>query len=232
MASQATKLTLNPREPGSSRATRRLRRDGRVPGVIYGGGSDPVAFEVDERELRHALAARGAVLELAVGSDTATAVLKDAHYHPVRGTTLHVDFLRVRLDVAIHAVVLLDLVGAEDAPGVKEGGVLEQVTRELNIEALPGDIPETVQFDVSQMQIGDTVTLSAVTPPNGVTLLDDAEETVIATLVPPTLDIDAEEEAMEEETERVGEGAGDAEGSEADADAGDVPADAGDAQTE
>jgi large subunit ribosomal protein L25 len=134
--------------------------------------------------------------------------------------------------VAIHAVVLLDLVGAEDAPGVKEGGVLEQVTRELNIEALPGDIPETVQFDVSQMQIGDTVTLSAVTPPNGVTLLDDAEETVIATLVPPTLDIDAEEEAMEEETERVGEGAGDAEGSEADADAGDVPADAGDAQTE
>jgi large subunit ribosomal protein L25 len=138
----------------------------------------------------------------------------------------------VRLDVAIHAVVLLDLVGAEDSPGVREGGVLEQATRELNIEALPGDIPETIQFDVSQMVIGDTVTLSAVTPPNGVTLLDDAEETVIATLVPPTVDIDAEEQAIEEETERVGEGAGELEGSEADADAGDVPADAGDSQTE
>ena len=232
MATEATKLTLNAREPASSRATRRLRREGRVPGVIYGGGADPVAFEVDERELRHALAARGAVLELAIDGDTTPAVLKDAHYHPVRGTTLHVDFLRVRLDVAIHSVVLLDLVGAEEAPGVKEGGVLEQVTRELNIEALPGDIPETIQFDVSQMVIGDTITLSAVTPPRGVTLLDDGEETVIATLVPPTVDIDAEEEAIEEETERVGEGAGTAEGAPETADAGDVPADAGDAQSE
>jgi large subunit ribosomal protein L25 len=232
MATQATKLSLNPREPGSSRATRRLRREGRVPGVIYGGGADPVPFQVDERELRHALAARGAVLELAIGGDTTPAVLKDAHYHPVRGGTLHVDFLRVRLDVAIHSVVLLDLVGADEAPGVREGGVLEQVSREINIEALPGDIPETIQFDVSEMVIGDTVTVSAITPPRGVTILDDPEETVIATLVPPTLDIDAEEEAMEEETERVGEGAGELEGSEADADAGDVPADAGDAQTE
>jgi large subunit ribosomal protein L25 len=232
MASQSTKLTLTPRDPSSSRATRRLRREGQVPGVIYGGGADPVSFQVDERELRHALAARGAVLELAIDGSSTPAVLKDAHYHPVRGHTLHVDFLRVRLDVAIHATVLLDLVGAEDAPGVKEGGVLEQVTREVNIEALPGDIPETIQFDVSQMQINETVTLDAVTPPKGVTLLDDVEETVIATLVPPTVDVDAEEEALEEETERVGEGAGELEGSDADADAGDVPADAGDAQTE
>jgi large subunit ribosomal protein L25 len=232
MATQATKLTLTPRDPRSSRATRRLRRAGRVPGVIYGGGADPLAFDVDERDLRHALAARGAVLELAIDGDTTPAVLKDAHYHPVRGTTLHVDFLRVRLDVAIHATVLLNLVGAEDAPGTVEGGVLEQVTRELNIEALPGDIPESIEYDVSAMNINDTVTLSAVTPPNGVTLLDDLEETVIATLVPPTVDIEAEEEAIEEETELVGEGAGEAEGSEEDADAGDVPADAGDAETE
>jgi large subunit ribosomal protein L25 len=232
MASQSTKLTLTPRDASSSRATRRLRRQGQVPGVIYGGGADPVAFQVDERELRHALAARGAVLELAIDGSSTPAVLKDAHYHPVRGETLHVDFLRVRLDVAIHATVLLDLVGAEEAPGVKEGGVLEQVTRELNIEALPGDIPESIQFDVSQMQINETVTLEAVTPPKGVTLIDDLEETVIATLVPPTVDVEAEEEALEEETERVGEGAGEEEGSEADADAGDVPADAGDAQTE
>jgi large subunit ribosomal protein L25 len=232
MASESTKLTLTSRDPSSSRATRRLRREGQVPGVIYGGGADPVPFQVDERELRHALAARGAVLELAVDGSSTPAVLKDAHYHPVRGQTLHVDFLRVRLDVAISATVLLDLVGAEEAPGVKEGGVLEQVTRELNIEALPGDIPETIQYDVSQMHINETVTLDAVTPPKGVTLLDDVEETVIATLVPPTVDVDAEEEALEEETELVGEGAGELEGAEADADAGDVPADAGDAQTE
>jgi large subunit ribosomal protein L25 len=230
MASQPTKLTLTIREPGSSRATRRLRREGCVPGVLYGGGDDPVCFLVDERDLRHALAARGAVLELTVDGNTTPAVLKDSQHHPVRGQTLHVDFLRVRMDVAIHATVALDLVGAEAAPGVREGGVLEQVTRELNIEALPGDIPETIPFDVSGMQINDTATLSAVTPPRGVTLLDDLEETVIATLVPPTVETD--EEGLEEETGRVGEGAGAAEGSAADADAGDVPADAGDAQTE
>ncbi|MEA2321102.1 MAG: large subunit ribosomal protein [Solirubrobacteraceae bacterium] len=232
MASQPTKLNLTLREPGSSRATRRLRREGRVPGVLYGGGDEPVSFLVDARELRHALAARGAVLELTLDGTTSPAVLKDSQHHPVRGETMHVDFLRVRLDQAIHATVVLDLVGAEDAPGVKEGGVLEQVTREVNIEALPGDIPEVVAHDVSQMQIGDTVTLSAVTPPRGVTLLDDLDETVIASLVPPTVDVDAEEEGIEQETERVGEGAGELEGSAADADAGDVPADAGDAQTE
>src|SRR6476469_6672980 len=224
MATQPTKLSLSPREPGSSRATRRLRRAGRVPGVIYGGGADPVSFDVDERLLRHALAARGAVLELAIGSDTTPAVLKDAHYHPVRGQTLHVDFLRVRLDVAIHATVMLDLVGA----------VLEQVTRELNIEALPGDIPESIQHDVSKMVIGDTATLAAVTAPRGVTLLDDVEETVIATLNPPSVDIDAEEEALEQETELVGEGAeGEAAEGEGGADeGGEAPSGEGDADAE
>ena len=233
MATQPTKLSLSPREPGSSRATRRLRREGRVPGVIYGGGADPVAFDVDERVLRHALAARGAVLELAIGGDTTPAVLKDAHYHPVRGETLHVDFLRVRLDVAIHATVMLDLVGADEAPGVIEGGVLEQVTRELNIEALPGDIPESIQHDVSKMVIGDTATLAAVTAPRGVTLLDDVEETVIATLNPPSVDIDAEEEALEEETELVGEGAeGEAAEGEGDDEGGEAPSGEGDADAE
>jgi len=233
MATQPTKLSLTPREPGSSRATRRLRREGRVPGIIYGGGADPVPFDVDERLLRHALAARGAVLELAIGDATTPAVLKDAYYHPVRGETLHVDFLRVRLDVAIHATVMLDLVGADEAPGVVEGGVLEQVTRELNIEALPGDIPESIQHDVSKMVIGDTATLAAVTAPRGVTLLDDVDETVIATLNPPSVDIDAEEEALEEETELVGEGAeGEAAEGEGDDEGGEAPSGEGDADAE
>lgn len=230
MASQPTKLTLTPRTPGHSRATRRLRREGNVPGVLYGGDGDPVPFLVEERELRHALAARGAVLELSLGGDTTSAVLKDSQHHPVRGETLHVDFLRVRLDVAIQSTVHLELTGADEAPGVREGGVLDQITREITIEALPGDIPESLSFDVSSMQIGDTVTLAAVSTPRGVTIVDDLEETVIATLVPPTVDVEAEEEALEEETERVGEGEGEA--GEADGDGGDAPADAGDAQNE
>ena len=167
MASQTTKLTVLPRDPETSRAARRLRREGQVPGVLYGGGGEPLA--VRGRRARAAPRARGAgaVVELEVDGATTPAVLKDAQRHPVRGATLHVDFLRVRLDVADPGDGrALELVGAEEAPGVKEGGVLEHVTREVNIEALPTDIPERLELDVSGMQVNDTRTLSAVTAPS------------------------------------------------------------------
>ena len=185
MPSQATKLSLSERAISNSRETRRLRRSGQVPGVLYGGGEDPVAFAVNERDLRHALAASGAVLDLELGGKTTSAVLKDSQHNVVRGDTLHVDFLRVRLDVAIHAVVPLELVGGDDAPGVTEGGVLEHVLREVNIEALPNEIPERLEADVSAMNINDTVFLSSVKAPKGVTILDDLEENTVATLSPP-----------------------------------------------
>lgn len=225
MSSQTTKLSISPREPEGSRATRRLRRSGRVPGILYGGDAEPMAFSVDARELRHALAARGAVLEVSDGGAGTLAILKAAQHHPVRGETLHVDLLRVKLDVAIAAVVPLELTGGDEAPGVRDGGVLEQITRELNIEALPTAIPESISHDVSRMEINDTVTLAELIPPAGITLLDDLEETVIATLTPPRLEAEADE--IEAETGIVGEGAGEAEGSPADADADEVPADAG-----
>ena len=204
MASQTTKLAITPRDPEGSRATRRLRRTGRVPGILYGGDSEPLTFSVDARELRHALAATGAVLEVVDEGNATPAILKSAQYHPVRGETMHVDLLRVNLDVAIHAVVALELTGGDDSPGVKEGGVLEQITRELNIEALPTSIPESITHDVSALEINDTVTLSQITVPDGITLLDDLEETVVATLSPPRVETDGDE--LEEETERVGEG--------------------------
>jgi large subunit ribosomal protein L25 len=211
MASQTTKLAITPRDPEGSRATRRLRRTGRVPGILYGGDSEPLTFSVDARELRHALAATGAVLEVVDEGNATPAILKSAQYHPVRGETMHVDLLRVNLDVAIHAVVALELTGGEDSPGVKEGGVLEQITRELNIEALPTSIPESIAYDVSKMEINDTVTLAAIVAPAGVTLIDDPELT-IATLSPPRLQ--AEEDDVESETELVGEGGEDAEDGE------------------
>lgn len=203
MASQTTKLSISPREPEGSRATRRLRRSGRVPGILYGGDAEPLTFSADARELRHALAASGAVLEITDGDHATPAILKSAQYHPVRGETMHVDLLRVDLSVAIAAVVPLELTGGEDAPGAKEGGVLEQITRELNIEALPNAIPESITHDVSAMQINDTITLADVTVPDGVTLLDDLEETVVATLTPPR--IATTDDGIEEETERVGD---------------------------
>ena len=202
---ETTGLTVAAREPAGSRAARRLRREGNVPGVVYGGGEDPVAFQVDARELRHALAHAGAVLDLSVdGARSTPVVVKELARHPVTGETVHVDLLRVRLDQAIQATVVVDLVGAEDAPGVREGGVLEQVTRELTIEALPGDIPDSLQHDVSELQLSDTITVAAITPPAGVKLVDDPE-TVVATLTPPRLQLEDENE-IEEETELVGEG--------------------------
>jgi large subunit ribosomal protein L25 len=202
---ESTKLKVAAREPEGSRAARRLRRAGNVPGVLYGGGEDPVAFQVQARELRQALAHGGAVIDLEVEGAAATpVVVKELDHHPVSGATTHVDMLRVRLDVKIQSTVVLELTGAEDAPGVKEGGVLEHVTRELTIEALPTDIPDSIQHDVSAMVIGDTLTLDAVTPPPEVAILGDPE-TVIATLTPPKLQLEEEEE-IEEETEVVGEG--------------------------
>lgn len=204
MAADRSTLLVQSREPDGSRAARRLRRSGRVPGVLYGGKGEPLSFDVDGRELRIALAARGAVMDLSVdGAKAAPVVLKEAQRDPVRGHTTHVDLLRVKLDTAIHAVVTLELVGAEEAPGVKQGGVLEHVVREVNVEALPTAIPESVVYDVSAMEIGDTATLGSVIPPQGVTLLD-APETVIATLSPPRLQAEAEPE-IEAETEVVGE---------------------------
>jgi large subunit ribosomal protein L25 len=203
-ASQGTRLNASPREISGSRAVRRLRRTGRVPGVLYGGGADPVAFDVDARELRHALHAAGAVLEVGIGGETTPAVLKDAQHHPVRGETLHVDLVRVRLDVAIQTPVLLDLVGVDEAPGVREGGVMEQVVRELHVEALPGDIPESITFDASGLEAGATVTLAEITAPPKVTLIDDPE-TVVATITAPRLEVETEDE-IETETELVGEG--------------------------
>jgi large subunit ribosomal protein L25 len=183
---------------------------------VYGGGEDPIAFQVDSRELRHALAGAGAVLDLVIdGSNATPVVVKELAKHPVNGETIHIDLLRVRLDQTIEATVVLELTGTEDAPGVKSGGVLEHVTRELTIEALPNDIPDLLHHDVSQMEIGDTLTLEALSAPASVKLLDDPE-TVIAILSAPRLQVEDETE-IEQETQLVGEGE-EAPAAEADAD--------------
>src|SRR4051812_45020955 len=110
--SESTSLTIEPRESSNSRATRRLRREGRVPGVLYGMGDESLCFSVDARELRHALHGAGAVLELTGdGTSTTAAVLKDSQRHPVRGDVLHIALLRVDLNKPIQAPVALHLVG-------------------------------------------------------------------------------------------------------------------------
>jgi large subunit ribosomal protein L25 len=196
-------LSLTARDPEGSRNARRLRRSGLVPGVIYGGGDTPVHFAVDARILRNTLAHSGAILEVSIDGATGSPVLvKDVQRHPVRGEAVHVDFLRVRMDEAIQTTVTVELVGADESPGVVEGGVLSQEAREITIEALPGDIPDSIKHDVSALEMNATLTLESITAPAGVTFVDDGE-TVIATITPPTLE--PVEEEIETETELVGE---------------------------
>jgi large subunit ribosomal protein L25 len=175
-----------------------------VPGVVYGGGDAPVHFSVDARILRNTLAHSGAILQVSLdGGQESPVLVKDVQRHPVRGEAVHVDLLRVRMDEAIQTTVVVELTGADDSPGVSEGGVLSQETREVNIEALPGDIPDVISHDVSGLEMNATLLLSAFTVPRGVTFLDNPEETVVATITPPTLE--PVEDEIETETQLVGE---------------------------
>ena len=218
-AAQRTLLTLGPREERGSRASRRLRREGLVPGVIYGAGADCISFKVDARLLRAVLAEGHALFDVEMdGGGRQPVIVKDQHRHPVRGHVLHIDLLKVRLDEKIQSTVVLEIEGAEDAPGVREGGVMEQVTRELNVSALPTDIPDRIVADVSGLGIAETMVLSAVAAPEGVEFLDDPEETVVATVTAPTAV--EEPEALEEEVEEVGAEGETAEEAEAAAEGG------------
>ena len=203
MAADTTSLSLTQRAPEGSRSARRLRREGLVPGVLYGGDGGPEHFAVDARVLRNALAHSGAILEVSVDGGSGTPVLvKDVQRHPVRGELVHLDLLRVRLDEPIQTAVHLELLGVEEAPGVVEGGVLSQEAREVTVEALPGDIPDALQHDVSGLEMNATLTLAAISAPRGVTLVDDPE-TVVATITPPTAE--PVDEEIETGTEIVGD---------------------------
>lgn len=206
MARTREKLKAAPRTDFGSRSSRRLRGDGLVPGVVYAGGAEARAFQAGEREIRNVLAGGQALFDLEVeGSKAVPVVVKEQQLHPVRGSLQHIDLQEVKLDEAIQAEVAIELEGAESAPGVKGGGVLEHVTREITVEALPTEIPERLVADVSEMEINDTVQLSALTAPEGVTFVaDEPDEVTIATLSPPRVE-EEPEPAVEEEAELIGE---------------------------
>ncbi len=223
MAASRPKLKVAERSEFGSRTTRRLRREGLVPGVVYTSGEPARAFQADAHSLSLFIGEGHALFDLEIeGAGTVPVVVKEEQRHPVRGDLMHLDCQQVNLDQAIHADVSLDLEGVDDSPGVKEGGILEHVTREITIEALPGDIPDGITIDVSEMVIGDTIQLDTITAPEGVTFLaEHLDEITIATLNPPRL---AEEEPeVETETEVIGE-----ESSDEGDDSGDAEADGGD----
>lgn len=211
MAASRSTLKVAARADFGSRASRRMRRDGLVPGVVYAGGEEAKPFQVAEREVRNILQEGAALFDLEIeGGKAVPVVIKEQQLHPVRGTMQHLDLQQVNLKEAIQADVVIELEGIEDAPGVKASGVLEHVTREITVEALPTDIPDRIVVDVSAMEINDTLQLSAVEAPDGVTFVaDEPEEVTLVTLSPPRVEEEPETE-VEEETELVGEGEGEA----------------------
>jgi large subunit ribosomal protein L25 len=223
-------LDVEERPERGTRSAKRLRREGFVPGVVYGGkDGDCTSFKVSWHDLRRVLAG-AALIDLKVAGKTRPVIVKDQQQHPVRDELLHIDLLEVRLDEKIQTQVSVHLEGAEEAPGIKEGGVLEHVTHQLAIEALPTDIPDGIHVDVSGLEIAATMHLSEISAPSGVTFLDDPEETIIATVVVPT---EVEEPEIEEETALVGEEGEAVEGAEpAEGEEGAEPAAEGDAAPE
>jgi len=217
VAGERVKLPVTERTRLGSAESRRLRRQGLVPGVLYGREA-PVAISIGERELRAALSTAGgshAVLDVAVdGGSEHSAILKEYQRDKVRGTITHVDLQEIRLDQLIHSAVTVTLVG--EPAGVKEGGVLTQVVNEVHVEGLPLEIPQHLDVDVSGMHIGDSLRLAALQVPDTITVLDDLESTVLATVTMPTRVEEPEVEAVEGEEVPEGEEApeGAAEGEE------------------
>src|SRR5437660_4855207 len=232
MAGERVKLQVRERERRGSADARRLRKKGFIPGVLYGKGKESYAISVPERELRRVLTGAGglhAILDVVLeGQETTHAsILKDYQQDPIRGHISHVDLHEVRLDQPIQASVTVQLVG--EPAGAKEGGVLSQVQREINVEALPMEIPEHIDLDVSDMAIGDTLRLSELVPIEGVTYLDDPEETVLASVGLPAREVEPEPEELAEGEElpegeapegEAAEGAAEGDAPAADADAG------------
>ena len=201
MAGERVKLQVRERERTGSADARRLRKEGYIPGVLYGSGKAPHAICIPERDLRRVLTGDSglhAILDVVLEGQQTThaSILKDYQQDPIRGHISHVDLQEVRLDQPIQASVTVQLVG--EPAGAKEGGVLSQVQREINVEALPMEIPEHIDLDVSGMAIGDTLRLADLAPIEGVTYLDNPDETVLATVTLPTREVEPEPEELPE----------------------------------
>ncbi len=216
-------LHATPRAPEGTRSVRRLRSTGKVPGVVYGLGGDPMNLTVDWRELRAALVTEqglNAVIHLDIEGSTTPTLVKEMQRHPVRRNVLHVDFIRVDLDKTVDVEVAISLEGEAEAV-TRENGVVDQILTSLLITAKPNDIPAGLTIDISSLEIGHSLHVSDITLPAGVTTHVDPDETVVAAQHGVS-DADLEPEGEEGEAVEGEEGEG-AEG-EAAADGGEAAA--------
>ena len=235
MAGERVTLEVQSRERSGSGDSRRLRADGFIPGVLYGAGKPAQSFTVKERALRDVLTGEhgtNAILDVVIGDGGKPhhAVLKDYQLHPIRKRLLHIDLQEVRLDVAIQSAVHIELLG--ESVGQTFGGVLTQVTREVLVEALPMSVPDRLELDITAMEIGDSLRVSDLAVPEGVTMLTDPEE-VLASVIQPRVEEEPETVEGEEIEGEEGEEGVEGEGAEGAEDSGESESgDAGESSSE
>jgi large subunit ribosomal protein L25 len=201
------KLTAEKREANGKGAARKLRAAGRVPAVLYGHGLDPVPLSVDARELFHVLhgsAGTNVLVDLVVNGNEHLALPREIQRDHVRGRYLHVDFLAIRRDEKVTVSVPVRVVG--ESPGVKAGGVLEHHLWELQVECLPGDVPDGIQADISHLQVGDSLRVSDLTPSSAVTVLNPVDESVLSVVIPQVRVVEEVAEVAEGEEAPAEEG--------------------------
>ena len=204
-------LRADVRTEKGSRPAKRLRREGLVPAVVYGRGTDTISVIVSRRDLYGALhteAGANALINLEVeGGDSVLTVAREIQRHPVRGEIAHLDFIKVSLDEAIQAEVGIEFVG--EPVGVREdGAVVESIEVSVVIEALPTEIPSSIQLDISEMNVGDTLTIGDLPALEGVLYVDDEERPLVSVLVPRIVEEEPEViEGLEEFEGELPEGA-------------------------
>jgi large subunit ribosomal protein L25 len=205
------RIELPARSRCTSESPRKLRREGMVPAVMYGHGEGSIVLCFEEREFKKALSSGGAnaifeiVLDENGSKQSHVAMLKEFQRNPMTGDFIHVDFYRIRMDETITTRVPIHAIG--EPVGVKEGGLLQYQIREVEVECLPGVIPENFTIDISELAIGDNMAISDLPAFEGVKVLDDPNETILSIVAPRAVEEVEEEEEAEEgaEPELVGE---------------------------
>ncbi len=190
-----TNLKAIVREDMGSAESKRLRKDGNIPAVVYGMGMDPLSVAVNAREFRNALkteAGTNVIINLEVGSDNYTALAREIQKHPYRDEYLHIDLIQIDLTQTVEADVQIDFVGIP--LGVKEeGGLVQTVNSSISISALPTNIPTSIELDISALNVGDNLTATDVNLPEGVELANEDDESLLVTITLPRAAVEEEE---------------------------------------
>jgi len=181
-------FTATSRSVQGSSASRRLRRAGRVPAIVYGGQAQPLNIELDHNEIYHALrkeAFHASILDMQLdGKASQPVLLRAVQWHPYKQQVLHVDFQRVSATQALHTKVPLHFINGEISPAVKLGGaIISHVATELDVSCLPADLPAAIEIDLAQLQAGESVHLNDITLPKGVTAVVHGDNPVLALAV-------------------------------------------------